>query len=313
MASSRPRRGRIFPHERDTDDVPLIGENIDVPVHLIEAVLETQQHDLGEGTKRDYRNRLKTIYSFWKEHIPDYYAEGVVELSAEEIADKNFYAHENKHDLIYSGLNVKHFIAFLGHVKRKENGKMMSFSGIRKFNDAILFGAKKAKQKLPPSYYYAIGEFLVGYKKETANARQDGQVDEKECDPISWTLFRLILQWALDAGNVFVWVFSLLQWHCMARSVNISTLGLHNIGCGKDHLLVKYDKTKKDQAGENVHDKHCFDNPNDPLVSLFLALGVHFCLESAALAESDLLFQSSKEKSKTASSRYCSQLAELFQ
>ena len=49
---------------------------------------------------------------------------------------------------------------------------------------------------------------------------------------------------------------------------------------GEDNVIAKYDKHKADQTGEKVHEKHLFDNPFDPLVSLFLALGVYLSLKS---------------------------------
>jgi hypothetical protein len=66
-----------------------------------------------------------------------------------------------------------------------------------------------------------------------------------------------------------------------ARSINISILALHCFRVGQDAIIVRYDKSKADQTGEMVSDKHVYDNPFDPLVSVFLALGVWFCLESA--------------------------------
>jgi hypothetical protein len=81
-------------------------------------------------------------------------------------------------------------------------------------------------------------KFLNSFKKETVKAKKDGNLDEQEADPISWSLFRLMLGWLLSARNVFVWVYSILQWNCMARSINICILGLHNFRLGKNLLLL---------------------------------------------------------------------------
>ena len=56
-------------------------------------------------------------------------------------------------------------------------------------------------------------------------------------------IFCLLLGWALDGGNIFVWVYALLQWNCMTRSINIGTLGLHNVGSAND--FWKSNKTKQ--------------------------------------------------------------------
>ena len=42
--------------------------------------------------------------------------------------------------------------------------------------------------------------------------------------------------------NIFVWVFSLLMWHMMARSISISSFALHNIKRGVyDSIQFKYE------------------------------------------------------------------------
>ena len=135
--------------------------------------------------------------------------------------------------------------------KTKPNGKKYSHVHLRKYHDAIMYGAKKAKTPLPVSYYTEMDGFLTSFRKETAEAKKDGMLDEKEADPISWTLFRHILQWALGFSNYCVCFFSILQWNCMARSVNISVLLFHNFRVGKDSITCKYDRTKSDQSGNS--------------------------------------------------------------
>jgi hypothetical protein len=141
---------------------------------------------------------------------------------------------------------------------------------------------------------------------------KDGMLDEKEADPISWGLFRKILQWAIERKNIHLWAFSILQWNCMARSINIGVLALHCFRVGEDNIKVRYDKSKSDQSGEKVSDKHVYDNPFDPLVSVFLALGVWFSLESARFEHTESLFQEDENKENAASQRCCSQLTEVF-
>jgi hypothetical protein len=209
-------------------------------------------------------------------------------------------------------MNVGMIKAFLAYKKRKENGKCSSHVQLRKYNDAILWAAKTSHERLPLLYYKEMDKFLVAFKKETTMAKKDGMLDEQEADPITWTLFRKILQWALDRKNIYLWVFSILQWNCMARSINIGVLALHCFRVGKDCLIIRYDKSKADQTGEKVSDKHVYDNPFDPLVSVFLALGVWFSLESARFENTESLFQEDENEVTAASQRYCSQLTELF-
>ena len=60
---------------------------------------------------------------------------------------------KNKHDLIYTGLNVKFVLAFLANKKTKADGKISSYEEIRKYHIAIMFGSKVAEEPLPQSYY----------------------------------------------------------------------------------------------------------------------------------------------------------------
>ena len=269
------RRGRIRPHERATnDEVAILGANVSVSAEHSASVRATEQKDLTVEVKRNYRNRLKHIYKFWEQSYPEYYEVGVCELTSDELADEDLFFWKNKHDIIYAGLNVQMVKAFLGHKKQKENGKTSSHVQLRKYHDAILWGSKTAKSPLPRSYYEEMDRFLLSFKKETTTAKRDGMLDEQEADPISRTLFRQMLKWALADKNIFVWVFSILQWNCMARSVNIGVLGFHNFRVEEDSVVIKYDKSKNDQTGEKAHDKHLYSNVYNPLVSVNLSLGI---------------------------------------
>jgi len=109
-------------------------------------------------------------------------------------------------------------LAFLVTKKIMANGKMSSISDISKYNDAIKWGAGVAKQRLPTKYYKKIEKFVAAYKKEHAGANKEGNVDEREADPINASLFALICKWAVEEMHIFIWVFSLLMWHMMTWS-----------------------------------------------------------------------------------------------
>ena len=134
----------------------------------------------------------------------------------------------------------------------KANGKMCSKSNLRKYKDAILWGSSEAKQPLLPSFYDDMDRFMKSFKKETKKAAKYGLLGEHEADPISWTLFNFILQWALEKGSILIWVFSILHWNCMERLINIGALAYHNFQTGDDYIKIRYDKTKSYQSGEKV-------------------------------------------------------------
>ena len=94
---------------------------------------------------------------------------------------------------MYIGLNVKFIKAFLAQATHKKNGKICSNSNIQKYKDTILWGSGQAKSPLPYSFYDKIERFLESFKKERKQAAKEGIIDDKEADPISWTLFKLLL------------------------------------------------------------------------------------------------------------------------
>ena len=48
---------------------------------------------------------------------------------------------------------------------------------------------------------------MIGYldstKKEKTGAKKRGQLDEKDADPISFELYRLLCKLAIQSGNIF--------------------------------------------------------------------------------------------------------------
>ena len=165
---------------------------------------------------------------------------------------------------------------------------------------------------MPSSFYDELERFLKAFKKETKVAAKDGLLDEREADPISWTLFKLILKWAIEGGCMLIWTFSLLQWNCMGRSKNIGELAYHMFTTGDDYIKIRYDKTKADQDGQKIKDKHIYANPYNPLVCPFLALGVWFSLDAKRLSKTTNLFSTDNVTKEAPSNKYTSGLCQLF-
>ena len=127
------------------------------------------------------------------------------------------------------------------------------------------------------------------------------------------TLFQLILKWAIEEGQILVWVYSLLQWNCMARSKNIGELAYHNFRTGDDYIKIRYDKTKADQSGEKVKDKHIYANPFNPLVCPVLSLGIWFALESKHLGSITSVFGTEKTEVGAPSKNYTCAISAIMQ
>lgn len=317
-----PRRGaqtgRIYLHQRDTDDVSqLINANIVITAEHAAAINETNTKEMDDKTRKEYRNRIRHIYRWWMENYPEYFENGTCVLSQEEKEDRVKFHHTNDRDIIYTGLNVSFVMAFLSFKKTKtvlpDGTKILSSnSDIKKYNDAIKWGAKRAGQALPSSYYAQIESFILSYKKEHQQAQKEGRTDEQEADPITSTLFRMICFWAVEEGNIFVWVFSLAMWHLMSRSISVDSLAFHNIKSGtSDSIKFKFDETKADKTGEFTQEKNCYANPLAAHLCYFLSLGCWISLNAKRLATTEKLFLSPGTKNGSASQRYCTQLSEM--
>jgi hypothetical protein len=225
------------------------------------------------------------------------------------------YYHTCDRDIIYEGLRVDMVLAYMAANKKKnsEDDKIYSFTHMRKMHDAILFGARTIKKTLSSSYYTEMDSFLSSFKKETADAKSKGNVDEKSADPISYSLFRLILTWAVDQGNIFLWVWTILQWNLMARSISVDPLGLHNITVSEDHFVIKHDSTKSDKEGEKTHNKAVYCNPLDPVVCTGVSLGIWLSLEQDSFSSnSEKIFLRRGAKVGATAHRYCDQLLVLL-
>ena len=163
-------------------------------------------------TQKEYRQRLKHLYTFWETKEPKYYDVAVRALTEDELNDCTKFWHMNKHDLVYKNLNIEMVLAFLGQKGEKgDGGGVMSHTHIQKYKDAIIYGPTEAGalDDIPTTYFSKIKNFLASFKKVTVQAKKDGKLDEKKADPIPWGLLVLILKWAITEKNIYLWVFGL--------------------------------------------------------------------------------------------------------
>jgi hypothetical protein len=245
---------------------------------------------------------------------PDYFEVGTRILSAEEKADPMMFYHTCDCDIIYSGLRVDLVLAYMAATKYKAGGDIIyTHSHMRKVHDAILFGARTVKEVLSTSYYSEMDSFLTSFQKECAVAASQGNVDAKSADPISFSLFRLILTWAIEKGNIYVWVWTILQWNLMARSISIDPLALHNIAISEDHFVIRHDSTKSDKEGVKTHNKAVYCNPLDPILCPGVSLGIWLSLNQNTFHDnSERIFLRHGARVGSAAHRYCEQLQKLM-
>ena len=120
---------------------------------------------------------------------------------------------KNKKDLVYSGLNPKFLKFFLSKKLKKTNGNILSYDEIRKYFDAVQFGASQVTVLLPVTFYRAKEKFLTAYWKQVAIARGNGDIDKAEADPIPKDLYCNINVWAIFEGNIHVLAWTTMQWN----------------------------------------------------------------------------------------------------
>ena len=215
--------------------------------------------------------------------------------------------------MVYKRLNSKFLKAFAASKTKNPSGKTSSFKHIQKYFNTVQWGAKEANVMLPVSFFQGKEKFLSAYKKQVANDKKKGNVDENEANPIPINLYQLICSWAVKEGNILVWLWTIMQWNLMAQSVNIEPIALHNIKVFQDSLQFLYDVNKSDQKGSKTTTNHIYANPKNDFICPYLALEIYFCLNAAKFTTLEYIFkQSEKEKKKVVSQGYCSQLRELF-
>ena len=217
--------------------------NIDILPEHQASIRETEDYNKKRKTTNDYCNRLQNMCDLMEVNYPDYYNQGCIPITEEQQIDK-VRCHKQKIDFNYSVLNVACIQACISahkHTECNENGigtAQYSFVHLRKYKDAILHGSDREKQILPQGFEKIMRSFLQSLSKEKTQAKKKGELEENSADPISFNLCRLTCKVAIESGNIFAWIFTVLQWNCMARSCNVDGLGFNVFTIGKDSVMI---------------------------------------------------------------------------
>jgi hypothetical protein len=292
---------------------------VEIRAEHTQEIRETEDHFKSAKTVKDHNRRIMEMIRWVKAEYVEYSNEAIIELTEEQKADKKRY-HNSTHDFKYRTINVEVIKAFLSKKKYHPNrttrdGKPVhySFSHLRKFQDAILFGAHRAKVPLPEIYEMEMKSYIDSIKKEKTKAKKRGETDEREADPISFELYSLLCKYAIEKGDMFVWAFTVVQWSCMARSVSIDDLTFGQISLGTDSVVIQYCDSKADQKGERTSPKNCYANPFDYKVCIFTALACFFCINDESWSsQKDTIFRNRKASPGTASHRYCNAIRKIY-
>ena len=74
---------------------------------------------------------------------------------------------------------------------------------MKKYHNAIQRGTMRARESLAESYTIEMTQFLIPLEKEINQAKQDGQLDEKEADIIIFFFYAMICEKAVLMGDIF--------------------------------------------------------------------------------------------------------------
>ena len=183
---NKSKSGRLWAHEWVTDkyDPTIAGGTAISEVHTF-SIIAMEMKVMSDAYRCEYRNRIGSFIAWLETNYPDVFDKMTPMLSDVERAENFSFQHKNTRDLIYTGFNVNCVLAFL-FVKRvklvRDEGKEIfsSHGHFRKFDDAIKFGSAWAKQPLPMQYHAKVETFLTLYKKDYAEAKKNGNIDEKK-------------------------------------------------------------------------------------------------------------------------------------
>ena len=210
--SSRHHGGRIHAAQRrrnnnNNNNNNTIDDNnnnnvVDIqilPEHTADIAV-TVNHAQKEATRNEHRNRLQRMinwcYQFYKDDVPKF----VRPVTAEELSDPAKHFHKQREDFIYPNLPPGVIMAFLSTVRKdKVTGKTRSFTHIRQFYDAILFGSREQGTSLPSEpidFHQAIENYLKSFKKENIAANKRGDVDETAANPMPFALYVALCTWS---------------------------------------------------------------------------------------------------------------------
>ena len=181
------------------------------------SIKATDKFQIASKTMKNHRERLAEIIKFVQEKHPTHSRECVREISEECKNNDRHNWFEAKYDFIYEHLHSDIIKAFMAGKKLKHfklpksrkaqerailnnpnrDVKLCSFEHVRKYHDAMLFGASQDNAILSSTYCIEMRKFLDDYKKEVASAKKEGKTDESAAEPFAFPSRALLATWFL--------------------------------------------------------------------------------------------------------------------
>jgi len=164
---------RILEAERRLEEEETETEGSDAEERLDPSIQqqihETEKHHLSDNCRRDCRHRIKRMIKFWKQSNKvsnSHVQRAVRKVPLDEHNNKSNWCCANrpgvgpfKEDLCCDEMSADHCKHFITEIMIKEDGNYRSADDVRKFRDAIMWGAKTSKQFTPSAFCGDIETF----------------------------------------------------------------------------------------------------------------------------------------------------------
>lgn len=174
------------------------------------GIAVTVDHAKNPKTLNEHRNWFNDRMVNWcLREYPAFAIRGLRPVTLHELEDTTKHFHHQHIDFVYNMIDYNIIKANLSKVCIENiysTGKTKSHSHIRRFHDAILFGAVKQGILLPKLYHQEIDTCLHSFWKEATKACRYGDTDELEANPMAFPLNLQLSTWNVESGDLFSWL-----------------------------------------------------------------------------------------------------------
>ena len=262
---------------------------------------DLRNKNIVEKTKGNYTGRIKLFLKWLRDHYPVCFS---VDDDEDGIDEESF-----DNNFVSSSLNSKMLEEWLTetlyHKKGKNKGMLKSKSSSDGNRAALVWFCKKHNINID-SFKVQSMEFIKGVKNQRAQMKECGQLEAKEGkDVLTIEGYRSVCLIAIESTHYSAFLFVVLAWNLMTRSVTTSALRISHFSWGGDCIRrVNWGgKHKSDQSGElgstsyAAQVRHIYSNPINPRLCCFLALGIWMLAVNRAEADSVLFTKEEEETS----------------
>ena len=278
--------GPAPPKKRQKAKASATGERIDSG----ERAANIMGKHIVEKTKSIYTNKLKVIVN--------YMADKDKEQSIEEVdSDRLEYLEDGNH-ILKLPLDDGDLNDFFGYISQHADGSNKSVSDLGGYTSTISNEYKIRKIPQPDSAKSQTSQFMAGYRKQVAKARQDGEMPLHEGKtPFTFEAYLMLCLLALTVWcsdySIFMYahLYFIFCWNLMARSCSVANIHYTHLGWEQDSLVGTLPTHKGDESGAQSYPKHIYANPLRPEICPILALGLHVMCTAHRKAGSQVLLR----------------------